>query len=371
MPLPIRSLSALRRPLLTGSALLLALATATPAQNAVSPSDRSALEGNSFSHYPLGRASARVQTLHDDIPGGTVISAHGYRRDAVGVRGAVAGLSCELQVTLSVAPHAADGASNTFSANVGASPVVVLPRQVVTLPATDRPALDPAATFELVLPYAQPFTMPASGGTLCVDVEVFGNLTPNGADRNVSVYLDAQQQYADGSSRQRGYRTLLGCPAPGSAASCYATIDLWRLASGTTELDIAVRNGVADPGAGSARAFLTLGNALQTVPWPLRSECPFHSSAELWFALPGAMTTTGRYDGTLANLPLLPPGMRLWCQAGSVDLSSLAMSFSDAVTLVTPPFGQLPRPCARVANGDDVSSPTGSVSRSVPVMAFF
>ena len=351
--------------------LALCLAAAAPSQNAVSPSDRSALEGNSYTNYPLGRASARVQTLHDDVPGGTVISAHGYRRDAAGVRGVVAGLSCELQVTLSLAPHAAASASSTFAANVGPAPVVVLPRQVVVLPATDRPSLDPAQTFELVLPYAQPFTVPAQGGTLCVDVEVFGNTTPSGSDRNVSLYLDAQQQYADGSARQRGFRTLQGCAAPGSSASCYANLDLWRRAAGTTEFDVAVRNGVADPGAGSARAFLTLGNALTSTPWPLRSDCPFHSSAELWFALPGAMTATGRYDGTLSNLPLLPPGMRLWCQAGSIDLANLDVAFSDAVTLVTPPFGQLPRPCARIADGDDVTSPTGTVSASVPVTAFF
>lgn len=349
----------------------LACSPAVVAQNAVSPVDRSALEGNSFTHYPLGRASARVQTLHDDVPGGTVVSAHGYRRDAVGVRGVVAGLSCELQVTLSVAPHPADSASSTFASNTGSNAVVVLPRQTLAFPSTDRPALDPAPAFELVVPYAQPFTMPPQGGTLCVDVEVFGNQTSSGINRDVSLYLDAHQQYADGSARQRGFRTLQGCAAPGSTARCYAGVDLWRLASGSSQLDVSLRNGVADPGSGAARAFLTLGNTLQSTPWPLRPECLFHSSAELWFALPGAMTATGRYDGSLTQLPPLPSGLRLWCQAGSVDLASVAMAFSDAVTLVTPPLGQLPRPCARVANGADVTSPTGSVSASVPVMAFF
>lgn len=353
------------------ASLAFSLAATAAAQNCVSPSDRSALEGNSFTHYPLGRASARVQTLHDDVPGGTLISAHGYRRDAVGVRGSVAGLSCELQITLSLAPHSADNASSTFAANVGANPVIVLPRQVVTIPATDRPGLDPAPTFALILPYAQPFAMPLQGGTLCVDVEVYGNHTASGPDRNVHVYLDAHQQYSDGSTRQRGYRTSSGCAAPGKTAACYAGLDLWRLAAGSTELDVALRNGVADQGTGSTRAFLMLGNTRSTAAWPLRSDCPLHSSAELWFALPGTMTQTGTFDGTLANLPLLPPGIRLWCQAGSVDLTSIAMSFSDAITLVTPPFGQLPRPCARIANGDDVHSPHGSVSSSPPVMAFF
>ena len=87
---------------------------------------------------------------------------------------------------------------------------------------------------------------------------------------------------------------------------------------------------------------LTLGNALAPTPWPLRSDCTFYSSAELWLALPGTMTNTGRYDGTLTNLPTLPAGLRLWCQAGSIDLQNVAMTFSDAVSLVAPPLGQLP-----------------------------
>ena len=76
------------------SLLVLTLATVqvSPAQQFVSPSERSALEGSSYTHYPLGRASARVQTLHDHIPGGAWIAAHAYRRDAVAIRGNVAGL---------------------------------------------------------------------------------------------------------------------------------------------------------------------------------------------------------------------------------------------------------------------------------------
>jgi len=350
---------------------LVVAAPALLAQNVVSPNDRASLEGSSYTHYPLGRKSARVQTLHDDVAGGTVITAHAYRRDAIGVRGAVAGVTCDIQVTLSMSPNAADHASSTFANNVGANAVVVLPRQLVTFPSTDRPTLDPAPTFELLVPYATPFVVPPQGGTLCVDVEVFGNQTAGGPDQNVSLYLDSHQQYADGRAVQPGFRTMQGCPAPGSTADCYANLDLWRLQNASTELDVSIRNGVADPGTNTTRAFFTMGTALDGTPWPLRSDCPFWSSSELWFALPGTMTANGRYDGTLPNLPLLPPGHRLWCQAGSIDLATTAMSFSDAITLVTPPYGQLPIPTARVANGSDVAAATGSVSSSVPVMAFF
>lgn len=299
-----------------------------------------------------------------------MIGAHGYRRDAIGVRGMVPGLSCDLQVTLSMAPHAAAAASPTFADNIGPSPVVVLPRQHVTIPPTQRPQLDPAPQFEVVIPYTSTFQVPLGGGTLCVDIEVFGNVTPNGDDRNVSVYLDAHRQYGDGRAHQRGFRTLRGCPAPGSQTPCYANLDLWRLAS-SSEIDVSIRKGVADLGGGTARAFLTIGNQRSSAPWPLRPGCPFHSSAELWFALPGAMTTSGSYDATLTGLPVLPAGLRIWCQAGSIDVTTIAMSFSDAVTMITPPHGALPRTCSRIADGDDVTSTAGAVSAAVPVMCFY
>ena len=354
------------------SLLVLTLATVqvSPAQQFVSPSERSALEGSSYTHYPLGRASARVQTLHDHIPGGAWIAAHAYRRDAVAIRGNVAGLSCELQVTLSMAPHTAANASPSFAANVGSHAVVVLPRQFISIPATARPSLDPAPIFELIVPYIVPFQVPPHGGTLCVDVEVFGNLTNAGADQNASLYLDAHQQFADGRARQRGFRLMQGCPAPGSAAACHAWMDLWNMPGGRSEIDVSIRNGVPATSASTARGFLLLGNRLSSYVWPLRADCPLHSSGELWFALPGPMSASGSYDGTL-DLPPLPPGLRLWCQAGSIALSSVAMSFSDAVTLVSPPLGPVPRPCMRIANGSDVWAPTGAVSASVPVMAFF
>jgi len=352
--------------------LLVAAADLT-AQNplAVSPGDRAGLEGSSYSHYPLGRKSARVQTLHDDVPGGTLISAHAYRRDAIGVRGQITGLASDLQVTLSMSPNTADTASSVFANNIGANPVVTLPRTIVAFPTTHRPTMDPAPTFELMIPYSVPFLVPAAGGTLCVDVEVFGNQTQNGNNQNVSIYLDAHQQYSDGRAVQPGFRFGSGCPAPGQNDDSYANVDFWRLQNGTSELEVSIRDGVADTGSGTTRAFVTMGLSMNGNPWPMRADCPFWSSAETWFALPGTMTSTGNYDDTLDNLPLLPPGFRLYLQAGSIDLANVAMAFSDGITLVTPPYGSLPIPSARIANGSNQAATSGSVSSSVPVMAFF
>ncbi|MGK0157751.1 MAG: hypothetical protein ACI9SE_004734 [Neolewinella sp.] len=349
----------------------LAAITAAASAQVVSPADRAGLEGSSYTNYPLGRHSARMQTLHDDVPAGTLIAGHAYRRDAIGVRGMIDGLQSDLQVTLSMSSHTAAQASSIFAANTGANPVVTLPRTILAFPPTLRPTLDPAQSFELAIPYAVPFLVPATGGTLCVDVEVFGNQTSNGIDQNVSIYLDAHRQFADGRAVQPGFRLGAGCPAPGSTTNSYANLDLWRFANNTTELDVSIRRGVADPGTGTTRAFLTLGNNPDGTPWPLRSDCPFWSSSEVWFALPGLMTSTGSYDGTLSNLPMLPPGFRLWCQAGSINLATVDMAFSEAITLVTPPPGSLPIPAMRIANGSNQAATSGSVSSSVPVMTFF
>ncbi|MBL8756047.1 MAG: hypothetical protein JNK15_22320 [Planctomycetes bacterium] len=342
---------------------------ASLAAQAVSPTDRTTLEGSSFTHFPLGRASARMQTLHADVPGGTVIHGHAYRRDAAGVRGLVDGFACDLEVTLSVGPNPPTQASTTFANNAGSAPVVVLPRTVLNFPATQRPSLDPSPSFELLVPYATPFVMPPQGGTLCVDVRVFGNTSAAGTNLNLSVYLDAHENYPDGRAEQAGFRTFQGCPAPGSTANSYATMTYWRMPT-SGRLDVSIRDGVPDDGSVLVRPFVTVGHGLDGSPWPLRPDCPFWSTSEVWFALPGAMTSTGSHDGSLVGLPLLPPGYRLWAQAGSVHLGTVAMAFSDATTFVTPPAGPLPIPTARIVHSTNGGSATGTVSYAVPVMAF-
>jgi hypothetical protein len=47
------------------------------------------------------------------------------------------------------------------------------------------------------------------------------------------------------------------------------------------------------------------------------------------------------------------------------------MTFSDAVTMVTPAPGTLPVPTARIVNSTNHLATTGTVSLAVPVMAFF
>ncbi|MBK8096722.1 MAG: hypothetical protein IPK26_06420 [Planctomycetes bacterium] len=336
----------------------------------VSPADRTNLEGSSFTHYPLGRASTRMQTLHDDLPAGTVLRGHAYRRDAAQLRGVVDPFACDLQVTVSMAPHGAAAAATTFANNVGANPIVVLPRTTVPFAGTNRPALDPATVFELVVPWTQPFTVPAGGGTVCVDIEVFGNNSAGGSNRNLSPYLDAHTQYGNGRNEQEGYRTGLGCAAPGSSTPSYATMTMWHLGS-AMQLDVALRQGVADDGSGATRIWVELGHSRQAFAWPGRPDCTMASSTEVWFQLPGTTTSTGSFDGGLTGMPVLPPGYRLWCQAGSIHTGNGDLAFGDVTTLVTPPAAPGSVTVSRVAHATDHASTTGTVSLSVPVMQFF
>jgi hypothetical protein len=347
------------------------LTTQLCAQSPVtSPADRTLLEGSSFTHLPIGRASTRMQTLHADIPGGTLITGHAYRRDAAQVRGHVDGFAADLQITLSISPNLPPHASPTFANNTGSNPVVVLPRQFMAFPPTDRPGLDPSPVFDLVIPYQVPFQMPPQGGTLCVDVEVWGNSSAAGLDRNLSIYLDSHEQYTDGRTEQVGFRFGQGCAAPGSTTSCYATMSLWHLGT-QMQMDLALRNGVMEDGSGQSLAWLALGGMPSNTPWPTNSACTLWGSADVWFAMPGLPDSQGDYDGSYSNLPILPPGYRLWCQAGSVHLGTGTLAFSDGSTLITPPAGTLPIPTCRVANSNDHAAATGTVSYAVPVMQFY
>lgn len=354
----------------TFAVVLSLFCAATQAQIvAVSPADRQGFEGSSFTHFPLGRASARMQTLHGDLPPATLLSGHAYRRDAIQVRGLVDAFSCDMQVTLSVSPNLPTQASTTFANNRGSNPVVVLPRTILAFPATNRPPIDPAATFELTVPYQVPFLVPATGGTVCVEVEVFGNQTVGGQNQNFSVYLDSHENYTNGQAEQPGYRMGSGCAAPGSTATCFATMTLWHQST-AMRLDVALRNAVPSSN-GSSLPLLIMGlQPLTGITLPGRPDCPFWNTGEAWFLLPGTVDAQGSYDGTLGGLWLLPPGLRLWCQAGSIDLATGDVAASDATTVVAPPAGPLPVPACRIVNSTSQAAATGTVSYAVPVMGF-
>ena len=348
-------------------ALLSALTSVAAQSQAVSPADRSALEGSSFTSFPLGRPNGRFQFLHQDMPAGMTIHGHAFRRDAAQLRGAVDGFAAELEVTLSMSPRTPGTASATFSDNVGPSPTVVLPRTTIVFPATNRPALDPAPTFDLVVPYALPFVLPQAGGTLCVDTVMHANISTAGVDRSLSVYLDSHE-LSTTTNEQPGFRTGGGCAPLGSVTQATAAMALRRTAS-NLQLDCSARDGAPDKGNGQAFSYLAFGASQQPQPWPFRPACVLQSSTEHWFVL-GRNDTTGACSATL-TWPILPAGYRVYLQVGSIELGTSDLVFSDLTQLMTPPAAPTSLPAVRVAASTNRAALSGAVSASVPVTLFF
>jgi hypothetical protein len=334
-----------------------------------SPADRAQLEGSNSTSFPLGRANMRLQTLHDDL--GTAprsIQGHGYRRDAENTHGALAEFKVDMAVSLSIAPVTAASPSSTFANNVG-TPITVVPRHFVSFPATDRPAQAPAATSEFRIPYLMPFAYPSGGGTLCVDTIVYGNDGPNGINANFTAYMDAHEQFPDGRAIQPGYRYGQGCPAPGASTAATATFELRYLPT-DMELSIEARNGLPTDANGNGVSALMFGVQRGSMPWPAGPGCQFLTSNEVSWLLPGANTSTGSWSGVLNGFAPLPVGLAFTVQVASGHLQR-GVCLSDASDLVMPPFGPLPRTAVRIANQNDGSAPTGTVSYVVPVTEFF
>lgn len=347
------------------AAITVGLAATAPvsAQMLISPWPHHQFEGSKSTSYPLGRANTRLQQLHADLGNmASTIQGHAYRRDAISTRGQVDAYQVEMTVALSMSPLTPGTASRTFASNAG-TPQVVLPRTWVNFPVTNRPPSAPASTFELRIPYAVPFTYPVGGGTLCVDTTVHGNNGPNGPNANFTAYLDAHQLYADGRSIQPGYKYGAGCALLGSSAAT-ATFELRTLPS-DMEFDIVARNGV--PGGMSA---LMVGLQSQAMPVPGVPGCVFLTSVEQAVFLPGMNDPNGGWSGTLTGFPPLPVGLEFFAQIAS-GLPGLGVGLSEASRLVMPPPGITPIPSVRIAHGTNNTSPTGTVSTTVPVVEFF
>lgn len=357
-------LSCLALPLMT------LLCTAIPAQVAVSPADRGGLDGSASTSFPLGRHNARVQTLHDDLSAQiSLINGHGYRRDATSTRGMVAGFSSDLSVELSISPRSADQPSRTFAANQGAQPTLVLPRTRIFFPATERPASAPATSFDLLIPYAVPFQMPPGGGTLCVDVTIYGNTTPSGDNVNFSPLIDAHEQFRDGHAEQPGYRYGLGCPAPGSGTAHSGRFTLSQSRDGF-ELDIASRSGIPDDGSGAMLTVVFFGQPVSPFAWPGQPDCVLLVAPQRTFLLPTANDSRGHVDSILTGPAPLPLGFLTTAQLVSAGPEGF-LTFSDASSIAAPPLGPQTIQVSRIANSSDRSATTGSTAFNIPVMTFF
>lgn len=330
----------------------------------VSPVSRADFEGSSSTTYPLGRHNMRLQTLHADLPASmTTIHGHAYRRDAIATRGQVAGFSVDIEVQMSVAQTTPDNPSATFAQNRGPAPVTVLPRTTISFPPTQRPGTLPAPTFELLIPYTQPFTRPA-GAVVCMEVIVYGNQAPSGANRNFTPYLDAHELAADGSHAVAGFRYGSGCTANGGSASMSGVFELVRDPS-DLELQIAGRNTV--PG-GQVAAFF--GLAPSSVSLPFAPGCTLATDVLAIVDL-GTSDAGGNITATLPGLATMPTGLRFFAQLASGDLTTGDLAVSEGSELLVAPLDPAPIMACRIAAGSDRDATTGATSFNVPVTMFF
>lgn len=348
------------------------LAAAGSAQTVVSPDSRGSADGSSSTSYPLGRFNIRMQQLHADLPASmSTIRGHAYRRDAIATNGTIAAFKTELEVQMSVAQNTPDAASSTFAQNRGPSPVVVLPRQLVSFPTTDRPVTAPALIFEYSIPYTTPFQRPA-GADVCLEMIVYGNQTQSGNDRNFTAYLDAHTLTTSGSSESQGYRFGNGCTAPGLSTSHYARFEFDRSANGALELRVESRYGVPTPNAATpSQSALLLGMNQAAMPWPWLPACTVWTSIDALLPMPGAPDASGHHDATFAGLANLAPGMRIYAQVATGNITTGDLSFSDGSIVTVPGVEAVPIQVARIAAATNRDATTGTRSFSVPVTEFF
>jgi hypothetical protein len=122
----------------------------------------------------LGGSSTRTQMVFaSPFPANTTVLAVGLR--ATGGTVDRAAFTADLEVRASSTASAPGALSATFSANVGSDEVVVLPRQMVNIPA--MPANRSAGLFAQ-LPFATPFVFGTNGNTnINVELLVYGRST--------------------------------------------------------------------------------------------------------------------------------------------------------------------------------------------------
>ncbi len=358
------------RAALIATAAALGIAGPATAQNvAVSPADRKALEGSSSTSYPLGRHNCRLQQLHADLGDApATLAGHSYRRDAISQRGNLNGYRVEMSVAISLAAVTPDQASRTFANNAG-TPVVVLPRTWVSMPATTRPGGAPAPQFELRVPYTTPFAYPGNGTTICLDTTVYGNDGPNGINANFTAYQDAHELFDDGTCEQPGYRFGQGCAAPGTSTEAYANLTL-RHTPVAMELDVDARYGMPTDPSGAGLSALLVGLQASSQPISITPSCQLLVQPTEVYPLPGSNNQTGHWSGTLTAATTLPIGARFYVQVASGHPVN-GVTLSDGSVVTPPPLGAVPIAAVRIAHGSDNNSPTGTVSQTVPVTEFF
>lgn len=154
-------------------AAIVLLAAALGAQGSVwLPASHASLEGSSSTNVPFGRSTpTRVQYVYDAslFPGPATITGVRFRLDG-GATAAAKTVDCEF--LMSTLPSSLVGLAVDFAGNRGADETVVLPRQLLTLPAQAVAATPNPLLAEI--PFATPFAFDPAQGGLVLEIVVHG-----------------------------------------------------------------------------------------------------------------------------------------------------------------------------------------------------
>jgi hypothetical protein len=294
-----------------------ACAGVLPAQNVlVLPESHRTMEGSGTTNVPFGRSTAvRVQMAYDSQLFNTAgnVTQIAFRLDG----GATAvNKQIDVEIRMSTMPLSLVNLSGDFATNRGPDETVVLPRQMLTLPAQNTAASPNPFLAPIVLPTPFPYD-PLRGGLL-VEVTVFGQ--PPGAYPLDTTYVCNSPETAVGPG---------GCPQPGGL--------LLAVTSATTQV-IWGRPWVVQVQGAQAGALTTLIlGTMDSGPWngfnlpfdlaPLGAPgCPLSIDAA------GAFFQTAMPDGSAAFtflIPNSPVALGAWLrfQAGAVNLQANALGF--------------------------------------------
>ncbi|MBL9076506.1 MAG: hypothetical protein JNL08_03325 [Planctomycetes bacterium] len=154
----------------TSIAPLLFLASVAAQSPLVVPASHGAQEGTASTNVPFGRSTpVRVQCAYDAMlfAAPVVITAIAFRLD-----GGTAALQKQVEVELrmSTLPSSLVGMSLDFASNRGADETIVLPQQILTLPAQAASAVPNA--FLPPIPLSTPFAYDPAAGALLIEIVV-------------------------------------------------------------------------------------------------------------------------------------------------------------------------------------------------------
>jgi hypothetical protein len=141
------------------------------------PASHGATEGSGATNVPFGRSTpTRVQYVYDAMlfAAPATLTGVSFRIDG-GATATTKQVDCELRLSTLPMPLVALGVD--FAGNRGADETVVVPRQILTLPATPNAATPNA--FAAAIPFTTPFAYDPANGGLVLEIVVHGQ--PPGA----------------------------------------------------------------------------------------------------------------------------------------------------------------------------------------------